>query len=56
MSTAGTREGGCLCGEVRYRVTGPMRDIIGCHCSQCRRTTGHYLPATATRLRHFKLI
>lgn len=35
------REGGCLCGAVRYRVKGPMRDVVVCHCSRCRRTHGH---------------
>ena len=35
--------GGCECGAVRYRVDGRIRDIVGCHCSQCRRTTGHWL-------------
>jgi hypothetical protein len=32
--------GGCLCGAVRYRVTGPLRNVIVCHCSVCRRTHG----------------
>jgi hypothetical protein len=31
------RAGGCLCGAVRYRVRGPLRGIIVCHCGQCRR-------------------
>lgn len=38
--------GGCLCGGVRYVVRGPLRDVIACHCSQCRRTSGHYVAAT----------
>jgi hypothetical protein len=33
--------GGCLCGAVRYEVTGPLRDVVLCHCSRCRRTHGH---------------
>jgi hypothetical protein len=33
--------GGCLCGAVRYRVTGPLRDVVVCHCSRCLRTHGH---------------
>src|SRR3954467_8219992 len=33
--------GGCLCGGVRYEVTGPLRDVIVCHCSRCLRTHGH---------------
>ncbi|MGE0716846.1 MAG: GFA family protein [Alphaproteobacteria bacterium] len=36
-----SRGGGCLCGAVRYRVTGPLRDVADCHCSQCRRWHGH---------------
>jgi len=34
--------GGCLCGAVRYRIAGTLRQAIACHCGQCRRTTGHY--------------
>lgn len=34
--------GGCLCGGVRYVVRGPLRPVIACHCTQCRRTSGHY--------------
>ena len=33
--------GGCLCGAVRYEVTGPLRDVVICHCSRCLRTHGH---------------
>lgn len=32
--------GGCLCGEIRYEVTGePVRTQI-CHCNDCRKVTG----------------
>jgi hypothetical protein len=33
--------GGCLCGEVRYEVDGPLRGVVVCHCERCRRTHGH---------------
>lgn len=45
-----TREGGCLCGAVRYRVTGRLREILVCHCSECRRWSGRAWTATAARL------
>ncbi|MDR6290475.1 hypothetical protein E9232_003001 [Inquilinus ginsengisoli] len=41
------RTGGCLCGAVRYRVTGPLRQVVACHCGQCRRTSGHFAAFTA---------
>ncbi len=40
MTTASS--GSCLCGKVRWRVTGPLRPVTACHCSQCRKTSGHY--------------
>lgn len=33
-------EGGCLCGRVRYEITGPLFDASHCHCSMCRRQHG----------------
>ncbi len=41
--------GCCLCGAVRYVVRGPLRSIIACHCTQCRKVSGHHLAATACR-------
>ncbi|CAA9461904.1 MAG: hypothetical protein AVDCRST_MAG02-3122 [uncultured Rubrobacteraceae bacterium] len=41
--------GGCLCGAVRYEVRGPLRAVVDCHCTQCRRTSGHFAAFTATR-------
>lgn len=33
-------EGGCLCGSVRFEITGPIQNIVYCHCSQCRKAQG----------------
>ena len=33
-------KGRCLCGEVRFEIHGPIRNIVHCHCSQCRRAQG----------------
>jgi hypothetical protein len=46
-STEATHTGGCLCGGVRYRILGPLRGVIACHCSQCRRTGGHHSAMTS---------
>ena len=51
-----TREGGCLCGGVRYRITGELSDIIACHCQQCRRTTGHFFAHTDVRRADLELL
>jgi len=51
-----TVTGGCLCGGVRYSVKGPLRDVIACHCSQCRRTSGHHVAATGARPRDLTLL
>jgi hypothetical protein len=32
--------GGCHCGNLRYQLDAPLRDIAHCHCSICRRTSG----------------
>lgn len=39
--------GGCLCGGVRYRATGPLRPVVACHCIQCRKTSGHHAAMTS---------
>lgn len=41
-----THSGSCLCGGVRYQIIGPMRDVVACHCAQCRKTSGNYVTAT----------
>jgi hypothetical protein len=36
----GVREGGCSCGEVRYRLTADPMFTHCCHCLNCQRQTG----------------
>jgi len=36
----------CLCGGVKFEVAGPLRDVVACHCIQCRKQTGTYMSAT----------
>lgn len=41
MAEPRTVTGGCECGAVRFTVTGALRDVVNCHCGQCRRFHGH---------------
>ena len=29
--------GSCLCGEVKYQISGKVDDIVHCHCQSCRK-------------------
>ncbi|MDA8870546.1 GFA family protein, partial [Rhizobiaceae bacterium] len=40
------RTGSCLCGGISYVASGPLRELAACHCSQCRKQTGHFYVAT----------
>ncbi len=42
--------GSCLCGETKFEVHGPLRNSVACHCTQCRKQTGHYLSATSAAM------
>lgn len=50
-----TFTGRCDCGGVRYRIDGPVRNIVECHCEPCRRISGHHLAATAVANGHLHL-
>ena len=41
----GRYSGGCLCGAVRFEVSGPGSNLCYCHCNSCRRAAG--APAVA---------
>ena len=40
MKTKVAIKGRCLCGRVRYEITGPLFNADHCHCSMCRRQHG----------------
>ena len=40
MSETEAHEGGCLCGQVRFRIRGPIESVVHCHCTLCRRWSG----------------
>ncbi|SFR14301.1 GFA family protein [Poseidonocella sedimentorum] len=39
--------GSCACGAVAFELHGPLRPVFGCHCTTCRKTSGHFWAATA---------
>ena len=41
--------GGCYCGRARYAAKLPSRDVTECHCSQCRKQSGHRYATALTR-------
>jgi hypothetical protein len=41
-------DGGCICGEVRYRVHGRPTNTMVCHCRSCRRVAAAPVVAWVT--------
>ena len=41
-----TVNGSCLCRTVTFRVKGALSPVFGCHCTQCRKMSGHFVAAT----------
>ncbi len=56
MASTNKTTGGCLCGAVRYEVHGPIRSVVYCHCAQCRKTSGHFVAASACERDKLELI
>ncbi|KUI58889.1 hypothetical protein VP1G_11001 [Cytospora mali] len=54
MSESQVLQGGCLCGKIRYTITGnspeeapePICNII-CHCANCKKATGTHMANTS---------
>jgi hypothetical protein len=38
--------GSCLCGAVTFEVAGALSPPDACHCTQCRKVSGHYWAST----------
>jgi hypothetical protein len=49
--------GSCLCGGVKYEITGPLMRSGHCHCSNCRKTHGAAFRSRArVRVEDFKWV
>ncbi len=40
------KNGSCMCGAVRFTVSGELKPPDACHCVQCRKFSGHYFVGT----------
>ena len=49
-------KGSCNCSAIKWEVNGKLRDIVACHCSQCRKQSGLYYAATAADDADLKII
>ena len=49
------KTGSCLCGGVAFELDEPLRDSVACHCTQCRKTSGHYWSATQVPNDRFRI-
>ena len=55
MMSEETVKGSCLCGSVTYEAKNPRREVTACHCSQCRKQSGHFWASSGCAIEDFKL-
>ena len=48
-------KGSCLCGKVTFTAEGTARDPAACHCTQCRKQSGHYWAAVNVWMKDFRM-
>lgn len=56
MTDGHVHSASCLCGGVRFAAEAPLGPVIACHCSQCRRTSGHVWAGTFVPRARFRLL
>ncbi|MCX7554518.1 GFA family protein [Marinicella sp. S1101] len=42
-------QGSCLCGAIKFSIEGSLGRADACHCVQCRKWTGHFLPSVEVK-------
>jgi len=48
--------GSCLCGSVKYEISGEVGDIVHCHCQTCRKAHGSAFSSVASvQDKHFQI-
>lgn len=46
LTLSGSHPGSCLCGAVTFEVAGALSPPDACHCTQCRKQSGHCFAST----------
>lgn len=46
MNEAEKHPGSCACGAIRFEVSGPLPGPDACHCTRCRKHSGHVFVST----------
>jgi len=48
-------KGSCLCGAVTFQVQDGGESVAACHCTQCRKQTGHYWASGYNKDENFEI-
>ncbi len=41
-------KGSCLCGDVKYQISGKVGEVVHCHCETCRKAHGSAFSSVAS--------
>lgn len=39
--------GSCECRNIKFEIQGQIPNVVACHCTQCRKTSGHFWAAVS---------
>jgi hypothetical protein len=56
MTDTTEHQGGCLCEKIRYKIAGPLRPVVACHCRQCQKSSGFHVAATNTEQKNLIML
>jgi len=54
-SSLGPITGSCLCARVQLNIKTLAREVMYCHCKQCRKQSGHFFAATSAMDKHLQI-
>jgi len=46
MQNSDSVTGSCLCSKIQFTISAFERDVVMCHCQQCRKQSGHAYAAS----------